>query len=395
MDNRFRKINKLLSEYSKGNFDRAIPLSDKLDDLDAIISGINMLGEELKAIAISRDYFNNILHSVSDMVFILNKRWRIHDINESVCRQLGYDKKDLIGRSVMSIQALHEKNISSRWLKEVTEKDEVSHTSSYFNDVNLKQIPVQVNASPITGGNNKGTFVILTARDSTLQISTENAVLRAMIDAQEKERHRIAGDIHDSLGQQLSAIKFFIGAMADRCTDVKQKDNLLVSNKALVNVIGEMRNICFDLVPSTLGEFGLMQAVKELCSQPAYKGKVRFLLREDASFPSLPADMEIDLFRVLQEFITNALNHGQATNITIRCGYTSGIVRVILKDNGRGFNTDVNGFKGRGLQNVRSRIKSHNGELMISSMEGKGTVFKITIPVSDKIKKTAPSNIKF
>lgn len=381
MDIRFIKINKLLSEYSRGNFDKAIPLSEKLDDLDAIVSGINMLGEELKATAISKDYFNNIFHSVSDMVFVLNKRWIIQDINRSAQAQLGYRKEDLAGRSILSIRAPRPDAFSARWLKEITKKNQPSHTKTFIIKSDGSQIPVQVNVSVITGRSGKRAFVLLTMKDNTFQINNENLVLRTMIDAQEKERLRIAKDIHDSLGQQLSAIKFFIGAMADSCTDSKQKRNLMVSNKALVNVIAEMRNICFDLVPSALGEFGLIQAVKELCNQPEYNGKVQFMLKADSSFPLLAAAIEIDLFRVLQEFIANALTNGEATKIMIKLRCEGSTVMVLLKDNGRGFTVDMKDLRGRGLRNVASRIKSHNGDLIISSGEGKGTTFKITIPL--------------
>ena len=73
MDKRFYKIRELLTSYSLGNFDRKLSISSRMDEIDAFIAGINMLGEELKEKTISRDYFNNIFNSVSDMVFVINK----------------------------------------------------------------------------------------------------------------------------------------------------------------------------------------------------------------------------------------------------------------------------------------------------------------------------------
>ena len=90
MDSRFKKINKLLSEYSLGNFNKKLGISSRLDEVDAFISGVNMLGEELKDRTISRDYFNNIFNSVSDMVFVLDKQGRIENINTSVVNHLQY-----------------------------------------------------------------------------------------------------------------------------------------------------------------------------------------------------------------------------------------------------------------------------------------------------------------
>lgn len=88
MDNRLKEINSRLSEYSIGNFDNNIKISPRLDEIDAISSGINMLGEELKSITISRDYFNNIFNSVSDMVFILTHIAAKMPSNVKICVNL-------------------------------------------------------------------------------------------------------------------------------------------------------------------------------------------------------------------------------------------------------------------------------------------------------------------
>ena len=88
MDNRFKKLNKQLSEYSLGKFDKKLRLSLRLDEVDAFIAGVNMLGDELKDKTISRNYFNNIFNSVSDMVFVLDKQGKIQNINTSVTNLL-------------------------------------------------------------------------------------------------------------------------------------------------------------------------------------------------------------------------------------------------------------------------------------------------------------------
>ena len=100
MDNRFRKINRLLSEYSLGNFNKKLRISSRMDEVDAFIMGVNMLGEELKEKTISRNYFNNIFNSVSDMVFVLDKQGKIQNINTSVTNHLGYHLDVLQGKAI-------------------------------------------------------------------------------------------------------------------------------------------------------------------------------------------------------------------------------------------------------------------------------------------------------
>jgi PAS domain-containing protein len=100
MDKRLNEISFQLSEFSLGNFKKRIDISQKQDEVDAIISGINMLGEELEAITISRNYFTNIFNSVSDMVFILNSKGKIKDANRSAEQQLNYEPGSLIGKKL-------------------------------------------------------------------------------------------------------------------------------------------------------------------------------------------------------------------------------------------------------------------------------------------------------
>src|SRR5688572_3259499 len=103
LKNRLKKINRVLSEYSLGEFDKRLEISPELDEIDAFMAGINMLGEELKTTTISRNYFNNIFHSVSDMLFVLNEKGEVTDMNNSVCVQLGYSLTDLKGVSINKI----------------------------------------------------------------------------------------------------------------------------------------------------------------------------------------------------------------------------------------------------------------------------------------------------
>src|SRR6185369_3946686 len=90
-DERFNKIRNLLVAYAHGNFDKKVGMSRRMDEVDAFIAGVNMLGEELKDKTISRDYFNNIFNSVSDMVFVLDTKGQIENINTSVTRNLQYE----------------------------------------------------------------------------------------------------------------------------------------------------------------------------------------------------------------------------------------------------------------------------------------------------------------
>lgn len=382
MDNRLKKISRLLGEYSKGNFNKVITLSGKLDGLDAIISGINMLGEELKAATISKNYFNNIFNAVSDMVFVLDSKGKIEELNKSVTDKLGYNKNELIGKAVSFLQARDKRSFNNNFLSSVKENRKEIEAETYFQTIRKNDIPVRATFSVLKDDAKRRIQILLTVKDITSQIQQENAIIRAIVDTQETERGRLAKDLHDGLGQPLSAIKFYISSLAESAKNKERKLNLLKSNKVMKQMIVEIRNICFNLLPATLEDFGLIPTVMELCHQPVYAGKVNFKVESDPLFPSLQKEMAMDIFRIIQEFITNAIVHGDANSILIRFRAISNKIIITLQDNGVGFDVSKTNYQGRGLRNVHSRIKSHNGEAVITSIRGKGTIYNINIPIN-------------
>ena len=382
MDHRFKKLNKQLSEYSLGKFDKKLRLSPRLDEVDAFIAGVNMLGDELKDKTISRDYFNNIFNSVSDMVFVLDKQGKIQNINTSVTNLLQYDFDSLKGKSITNLLD----KLQPDWFNDLLEDMADSKTTSYETALRTKNktpIPVLISTSFLIGENNTTGGVLLTAKDISIQKKTQNIVLKAIIETEEKERLRFAKDIHDSIGQQLSAIKFYIGTSADAVEDPRQKSILLKANAALVDVQADMRNICFNIMPKSLEVFGLVKAVEELCSKNELLSQINIAIKESRDFPRMSIQQEFALFRIIQEFINNSLKHSKADTLRIEFKCKKKMALISLRDNGIGFNLASLRNQGMGLSNVSSRIKPYNGEVDIISQPGKGTKYEISIPMDN------------
>lgn len=380
MDERFKKINRLLTDYSLGRFHKKLGLSSRLDEVDAFIAGVNMLGEELKATTISRNYFNNIFNSVSDMVFVSNNKGLIQNINKAVYSQLGYQVEDLVSTPFNALTASRSHALFPAVAALVNSEHSVQK-EILLKGMDGRTLPVLVTISHLISEEKKKIGFLITAKDITLQRQTENLIIRTITDTQEKERQRFAKDIHDSLGQQISAIKFYIGTSVNIVTDQRQKEILLKSNEALVRVLADMRNICFNLMPKTLESFGLVEAVKELCNHATIPGELVFKISGSVGFPSLDKSLEISVFRITQEFINNAIKHGKASKIDIDFSYTGQQAKITLRENGKGFNLNqVQASHGMGLKNVQSRVKAHNGSVQISSTPGKGTKYELTLP---------------
>jgi PAS domain S-box-containing protein len=382
-DDRFVKIRKLLAAYSLGNFDKKVTISRKMDEVDAFIAGVNMLGEELKDRTISRDYFNSIFDSVSDMVFVLNMQSKIENINKSVVEHLQCELADLRGKSINSLLAKSQPGWFAGVLKDMLSSLKTGH-ETVFKTSDENNIPVLISVSIFIDSNTKKKRLLVTAKDISIQKETQNIVLKAIIETEEKERIRFAKDIHDSLGQQLSAIKFYIAASADSIEDPKQKQILLKANAALLDVQADMRNICFNIMPKSLEMFGLVRAVEELCSKNELLKNIKISIKELTGFPKLPVHQGFALFRIIQEFINNALKHSKADTLKIEFAVKKRMALITLADNGVGFDMAKLRSKGMGLNNVKSRIRPYHGEVNIISRPGKGTRYEISIPIEPK-----------
>jgi len=381
-DERFDKIRNLLLAYAHGNFDKKIGMSRRMDEVDAFIAGVNMLGEELKDKTISRDYFNNIFNSVSDMVFVLDTKGKIENINTPVTKHLQYQLDTLMKKPIGFLLDKSQPGWFATIIKDLRAERKTAY-EAVFKTNDECPIPVLVSASFFSSGPYaRRKRILLTAKDISIQKETQNMVLRAIIETEEKERARFAKDIHDSIGQQLSAIKFYIGASAVTAEDAKQKEILLKANAALIDVQADMRNICFNIMPKSLEVFGLVKAVQELCSKNELFGNMRITIKEQPGFPGLPVQQAFALFRIIQEFINNSLKHSKADALRIEFARNHRSLQIVLQDNGVGFDMAGLQNRGMGLSNVTSRLRPYNGEVDIISRPGKGTRYEISIPAT-------------
>jgi signal transduction histidine kinase len=202
----------------------------------------------------------------------------------------------------------------------------------------------------------------------------------AEITIQENERKRIAGDLHDSLGPLLSAIKLNIGSV-----DVHQEEDRVVlekTGKYLDEIIGSMRQISYDLLPNTLERKGLIEAIREFVSQVNLKQTINIQLYVVKEI-EVPKEKEIHIFRMIQEIVHNTLKHAKAVNLQIGLSEEGGNLLFLTKDDGIGFDKEkaAAGAPGLGLKSLESRCEILNGVLSLESKPGAGTNYFIKIPV--------------
>ena len=203
--------------------------------------------------------------------------------------------------------------------------------------------------------------------------------LEAEIKTLEKERSRIATDLHDDLGPLLSSIKFSVGSLdiySD--TDTRTVDRVYEHIDSLMQ---RMREISADMLPNTLLRKGLIAAIAEFIDnipRPACLD-IKFVHAEE---PELPPSQSVHLYRIVQEIIHNTIKHAQASVLKIEIKKSAAIMVLLTNDNGNGFDYNLQSREnnGLGLRNLFSRTEMLGGHLFVESSNGKGTSYIIEIP---------------
>ncbi len=213
-------------------------------------------------------------------------------------------------------------------------------------------------------------------------IKQQDAASKAIIEAEERERRRIAGDLHDGIGQMFSAVKMNLSGISDTLA-FKDETQKVLFDKTIGLVdesCKEVRNISHNMMPNVLLKAGLASAIREFINKiDAHRLKVNletFGLNE-----RLESNVETVLYRVIQESVNNVIKHAQANQLDIQITKDTDGITVTIEDNGKGFDTsDSTNLEGIGLKNILTRIDFLKGTVEWDSSPGKGTLVAIHIP---------------
>lgn len=222
-----------------------------------------------------------------------------------------------------------------------------------------------------------GFFALSVIRQQRRNLALQKANILAEIKAMEKERSRIAADLHDELGPVLSVIKFKVDLASQHAHP--EKEQLDSASVQLDEMIARMREISNDLMPSTLLRKGLLVAVEEFISKIKSVSPLAIEFDHPATI-AIPEHFMIHLYRVLQEVIHNTVKHAKASRMEIRMELLPGKLRLLCRDDGQGFDTTLPGT-GMGLLSLRNRTELLGGTMTTESKLGKGSAFLFEIPL--------------
>ncbi len=214
-------------------------------------------------------------------------------------------------------------------------------------------------------------------------------LLHRAVVAQEAERTRIARELHDSLGQYLTALRLGFDAIAPICATDEAARRRVCELKDLTAELGrDFSRMAWELRPMALDDLGLRNAITQYLEEWAERSGLRIDLEITLGDRRLPAAVETGLFRVLQEAITNVVKHSGADQVGVVLEATNGEVRLIVEDNGRGFQMDAGadialGRTHLGLLGVRERLALVNGSLEVEAAAHGGTTVYACVPIGE------------
>jgi two-component system, NarL family, sensor kinase len=213
----------------------------------------------------------------------------------------------------------------------------------------------------------------------------ELKALQTIVDTENKERQRIALDLHDRVGGQLAAFKLIFSQFTSQAliaSPALASQNAKLST-VLDDLMSEVRAVAHNLQNPTLRDFGLVAALEGVRDSLAYKADLDFELIIHGLDQRLGFQIEMDIFSILSELLNNAIRNGQATEISMQLLRDVHGINIIVEDNGIGFDRNDASFKaGLGFQSIDKRVKAMRGIWKIDSVLGRGSIFTFEIPIT-------------
>lgn len=207
-----------------------------------------------------------------------------------------------------------------------------------------------------------------------------------IIEAQEQERKKLSREIHDGPAQMLANVmmRADLVEIVQREKGPEEAIREIRDLKGMVrNALYEVRRIIYDLRPMALDDLGIIPTLKKYLSTiEEYNKGVQIDFINLGPVKRLPSDMEVALFRLVQEAVQNALKHAVANQIQVKLSIAKEMVTVIVKDNGKGFDTSVKKEGSFGLIGMKERVDLLEGEFAVNSSLGAGTIVLIQVPLN-------------
>jgi signal transduction histidine kinase len=211
----------------------------------------------------------------------------------------------------------------------------------------------------------------------------ELQAIDAMISGQEKERERLAGELHDNLGSLLATLKLHFENYKSKVKNPNQEKILNNTDTLLDEAYQKVRGMAHARNTGVIAKYGLLPAVESFAAKVGATRKLNIEVSHNDFTDRLENTLELSIFRMIQELITNVIKHARATELQLQLARHDDYISILIEDNGIGFNASKLPQKqGMGLASIKKRVEVKGGSFHIDSTPGHGTTVSIDIPLS-------------
>jgi two-component system sensor histidine kinase DegS len=246
---------------------------------------------------------------------------------------------------------------------------------------------VNVSICPIAGASGEIEKMVLYTQDISRQINAEERlklVSLQLFTNQEDERRRIAQDLHDDIGQSMTALILHLKAIHSDIVSGRREagDQIPETIRIVEDMMRHIRQVLFELRPPSFGTTPFVKVLEGLCSSMSLYTGLRVIFSSQEQLPPMSSTQAITLYRLVQEGINNVLKHAKAESVWINLDYVDGEVSISLEDDGQGFDISHHSNYGIGLDGLRERFLDLGGSFDIESAVGRGTRLYGSLPIT-------------
>lgn len=394
-----RPLNPMLdaiSSMGRGDFKTRLP-KFQIPDFDLISDNFNKMGAKLEKNINENLRLALIAEQTADAVAIYDDKQKIRFWNKSAERIFGYKKNEVMGQHANLIVPKNLRREFKDYADLARKKQAVLYYETKRKAKNGRLIDLSISRSPLVDPNSKKVVGdIVSMRDISEKILAEksqrelqqNRELTAIIQEHvEDERKSLARELHDELGQYVSAIKIFSQNILNR---TKGKDKAISESATTVisaanQIYDGMHSIIKKLRPGSLDNLGLTETLRDMVNSwnQQYE-KLNVKLKIDGDIDQLGEMANINIYRIIQEGMNNCVKHAKASLVNIKLSMKKDQLTLLFKDNGVGFDKKIlESTKQFGLVGIDERVKALNGQFEVISEIDHGTEIRIILPIKN------------
>ncbi|MDP4267706.1 MAG: PAS domain-containing protein [Bacteroidota bacterium] len=328
---------------------------------------------------------NAILDNIPDMAWLKDEKSRFIHVNEAIAVMGGCSQEEFIGKTDLDFFPGDLAEIFIKGDKEVMESRQRKIFDEQIENTNGERIWIETIKTPIIDSNNNVIGTAGISRDITNRKHLEQQILNTIIITEEKERKRIAEDLHDFFGPLLSGIMLYVDEISSDNVTVTEKKKLKRYLKGIIHeAVGTIRTISNNIMPNVLNDWGLVDAIKSFCHKINLYNTIELNIDDNIGDKRYNSTIEIIIYRIIIELINNTIKHAKAGKIQIVLRDEDNLMRIRYMDDGKGFSLKkIINNPGMGLNNINNRLKSINGKILIVTERKEGVKINIDIPLNN------------